>query len=298
MNVPIHDKVVLTQALHPSADHYVDAGRYLGEFGADATGKRRARCPFCLKHAMELAIEGDPSSGFVHRGRTTASLCPIVTQSPQSLTLRITHARNVAWHQQHRAAFIADWQTHFRRMKAQVPSLSINRLTSLIAYADVVSLWSHPNLALSDIPYLLLALGELIADRSDRVSTYWMRFVFDGTVRSVDDLWTPRTVAPRLYRIRYRTDTVGKLPIWRDIVACDVVRYGAPDEGAAPGWLPIDDLKQFEAFAHSGDGLGFGDYPLPDEVMPAGADQQASDRESLENYAVYTMRAYARRRGR
>ncbi|HTJ94460.1 MAG TPA: hypothetical protein VL424_15310, partial [Pararobbsia sp.] len=192
MKASAQDKTLLTQALHPTTDEYVDVGRYLGEFGADAAGKRRARCPFCLRHAMEPVFEGGHAKGFVHRERATASTCPLVTLSAQSLKLRVEHARNVVWHRQHRAAFLAHWQRHYRRMKEQVTSLTVDRLISFIAYADVVDLWSHPALVLDDVPYVLLALGELIAEPGDPAAAYWVRFVVDGTVRNVGDLWKPR----------------------------------------------------------------------------------------------------------
>ena len=314
MKSPAHEKTLLTQVLHPSADDYIDADRYLGEFGADATGKRRARCPLCLRHAMEPVVEGGRALGFSHRERATASACPLVTCSTQPSKLRMDHARNIAWHRQHRSAFLAQWQMHYRRMKEQVGSLTVDRLVSLIAYADVVNLWSHPALVLVDVPYVLLALGELFAEPGDPAAAYWVRFVFDGTVRCVDDLWRARSVAPRLYKISYKTETVGHMPVWRDIVSCDDVPFGATkvtlearqdirphaarESASDEAWVPVAEAARVESFIRSGDGLGLVEDPKPEESAPPWEDRQTQVLESLENYAVYTMRAYARRRGR
>lgn len=329
MTVPINEKILLTEVLHPLANDYVDVDRYLGEFGVDATGKRRARCPFCLKHAMEPVLGDEHGAGatgqddatavghargFVHRDRSAAGACLLVTISLQPTRLRVEHARNPTWHRQHRAAFLAQWQSHYRRMKSHVPSLSVARLISLIAYADVVNLWSHPALALGDIPYVLLALGELIVEPSDAKAAHWVRFVFDGTVQCVDDLWRSRAVAPRLFKIRYRTETLGQLPMWRDIVSCEAVPFGARDVAyIREGDIVIDesiglgcvhesvsreDVARVDTFIRSGDGLGLVDEPAPDDRTRSPADEQAQVRESLEAYAVSAMRAYARKRGR
>ncbi|RKP53421.1 hypothetical protein [Pararobbsia silviterrae] len=299
MNVTNLDKLLLARAFHPSADHDIDAGRYLGEFGEDAAGKRRARCPLCLRHALDVVVDDEGAAvGFVHRERASASRCPLAAQSVQPQALQVAHARDLRCHRQNRAAFVARWRAHYSLMKAQVEALTIARLISLVAYADAVNLWSHPGLRQSDMPYVLLALGELIAEHSDAVSTQWVRFVFNGTVRTVDDLWTTRTATPTLFRVRYRTDTVGSLPSWRDVVACDEVVFGTLDDPPFDGAIHTADAMRFEAFVQSDDGLGTPADVPSDDVSQTLSGSQDSVRQSLENYAVYTMRAYARRRGK
>ena len=232
--------------------------------------------------------------------------------------LRVEHARHTAWHRQHRGAFLAQWQSHYRKMKDQVPSLSVDRLISLVAYADVVDLWSHPALVLEDVPYVLLALGELIVEPGESKAAHWVRFAFDGSVECVDDLWRTRAVAPRLFKIRYQTETVGQLPMWRDIVSCEAVPFGASArepacEPISAGGMLVDagmaldgvgecvsreEAARVETFIRSGDGLGLMDEPTSDDRKQSSADAQSHVRESLEAYAVSSMRAYARRRGR
>ena len=297
MKTTTQEKIMLTEVLHPSADTYLGAVEYVMQFGTDATGKRRARCPFCMRHAVEPQIEDGHANGFVHRERTTSSLCPLVTQSAQPLALRIAHERNATWHRRHRAAFIEQWAAHYRLMRDLVPTLTVDRLIGLVSYADVVSLWSHPALVSEQVAYVLLALGALIAEGGDTAHMNWVRFVFDGTVRSIDDLWTGRAVAPRLFRIRYRTESVSKPPMARDIIACDEVRFEALVADPHAHGVSVHELARFNAFVRGGDGLGLGDE-RKEESSGVFPDPRVAELQSLESYAVSTMRAYARKRGR
>ncbi|WP_407973365.1 hypothetical protein ACJ51O_38290 (plasmid) [Burkholderia pyrrocinia] len=212
----------------------MDAVSYRHELKLQGADGQLARCPFCRRHVMTIEDDADVGLQFVHR-QHSASPCPFTTNSVQPQVLFAQGVRNIEVERRNRDAFIANWRSYFAVMVDQVRSLSIERFVNLISIADVLNLWSFHDLDCDDVPYILLVLAEVIADTTVGHEKMWVRFVFEGRIKTVSDLWAEPETRAKLYRIQYKRQKYTKLPTARDIVICTEVEraIGSQDRCAA-----------------------------------------------------------------
>jgi hypothetical protein len=221
-------KIRLPLALHPSEERYIDAASYRQEVGAGS--RQFARCPFCRREMMAVVDDGEEGLQFFHRQHLSSSPCPLTTNALQPDGLSVECPRDFEVERRNRGLFLAEWQSHLAVMAQQVPSISIERFVRLVSYADVLNLWSYEALEQRDIPFILLVLAEVIADVSAGHGKMWVRFVFEGRIKRLSDLWAQPELNTRLFRIRYKRLNGERMPTARDIVACEEVERPRIDE--------------------------------------------------------------------
>lgn len=222
-------KIHLPHALHHQEERYIDAASYLEELQLRGGEGQMARCPFCRRRMM--IVEDDDALGlqFFHRQYFSSSPCPLTTSTAQPPVLFTQGVPNLPVESRNRAAFVARWQAHFAVMTDQVKTLSIERFVNLIAVADVLHLWSYEELNQNDVPFILLALAEIMTDATVGHEKMWVRFVFEGRIRTVSDLRAEPEMRAKLYRIQYRARKNTRMPNARDVVVCaEVERPGVP----------------------------------------------------------------------
>ncbi|RKE36058.1 hypothetical protein B0G76_2206 [Paraburkholderia sp. BL23I1N1] len=235
-------KIHLPLALHHKAERYVDAASYLDELRLQGAEGHLARCPFCRREMM--IVENDERLGlqFFHRQHFSSSPCPLTTSAVQPPVLFARGMPSIEVESRNRAAFIARWQAHFAVMADLVKSLSIERFVNLISVADVLNLWSYSELEQVDVPFILLVLAEVMTDESVGHEKVWVRFVFEGRIRSVSDLWAGPEMSAKLYRIQYKRQKNTRMPTARDIVVCaEVERSRVPLDSRAVSMSDSDE---------------------------------------------------------
>lgn len=241
-NVVKIPKVSLFEALHPLQERYIDAASYLEEVGRMGVEEQRARCPFCRRPTMIAQDNEDLGVLFFHRQHFSAFPCPLTTTAVQPPPLFARGIPNVAVESFNRAAFVSRWQIHFAVMAAQVRTLSIERFVNLIAVADALHLWSYEELKQNDVPFVLLALADAITDTTVAHQKMWLRFVFEGRIKTVRDLWAESEPPARLYRIQYRPRKNTRMPNASHIVLCvEVERSAVPEESPSASRSSADE---------------------------------------------------------
>lgn len=224
-------KIYLPQALHILEERYVDVASHLKELRTLGRDGQPARCPFCRRAAMIVETDEELGLQFFHRQHFSSSPCLLTSRDVPPAVLFARGIPDAKVENQNRAAFLAQWRSHFAVMADQVRTLSIERFVNLVSAADVLHLWSYSDLNLNDVPYILLVLAELMADTTVAGEKMWVRFVFEGRIKSVSDLWAEPELKAKLYRIQYRPHKNTRMPIARHIAACvEVERTALPSD--------------------------------------------------------------------
>lgn len=205
----------------------MDAASYLDELKLHDADGQMARCPFCRREMMIVEDVEEQGLQFFHRQHFSLSPCPLTTSNIQPPVLFAQGIRNIEVEGRNRDAFIANWRTHFAVMADQVKTLSVERFVNLISVADVLNLWSYGNLDMDDMPFILLVLAEVMTDMTVSHEKMWVRFVFEGRIKTVSDLWAEPEIRPKLYRIQYKRRNNTRMPNARDIVVCAEVDRGS-----------------------------------------------------------------------
>ncbi|MCX4161686.1 MULTISPECIES: hypothetical protein [Paraburkholderia] len=179
-----------------------------------------SRCPLCLGEVVPVL--GIPE--FVrHRSALHDARCVLTTRTYQPDELVVRKAYDVAVGFAHRMRFVRRWEFHYAAVQQLCPSFTMKRFATVLAYADVLNLWSYPNLREEDLASVLLVLTGFmrLADSTGKgapESVGWVRFWFDASVRDVGDLWSARTSAPGLFRIEYREPESTPFPTGADVL--------------------------------------------------------------------------------
>ncbi|AJZ57076.1 hypothetical protein OI25_7735 [Paraburkholderia fungorum] len=212
----------------------MDAASYHAELRLHGAEGQMARCPFCRREMMIVENEGEWGFQFFHRQHFSSSPCPLTTSAVQPPVLFARGLPDIDVESVNREAFIANWRSHFAVMVGQVNSLSVDRFVNLISVADVLHLWSYRDLDPNDIPFVLLVLAEVMTDTTVGHEKMWVRFVFEGRIKTVSDLRAEPEMSAKLYRIQYRPHKNTRMPNARDIVVCaEVERPLAPLDSCA-----------------------------------------------------------------
>ncbi len=162
--------------------------------------------------------------------------------------MSVGHARDPV-EREHRTRFLEHWQRHYRIAKAEAPFLDIERFTRLIAYADVVNLWSYPQLDEHDIPYVLLVMAGFMTVHRKGAETTRERFWFEGNVRRAEDLWkTGRKARARLFKIVYRDPSRTPFPVGADVLRWQLVERVSRVADAGAPRVSRPEIREFELF--------------------------------------------------
>ena len=171
-----------------------------------------ALCPGC-EAAMHTKGEnnyGSVDAIFSHApAGWNAPWCPL----KESAAFRYQHltpvAPDVEAGRRLRANFMRNWRLHWSLIKWLVPYPDIEVFIKWIHTADKLNIWQHRNFPENMVPYVLVTLGEIRpptgkpAMRAD-ARKHTVRFMFDGRVRGIDDLWIRANGAVRLLEARYK----------------------------------------------------------------------------------------------
>lgn len=204
----------------------VEAGAWL-----DETGGPSGRCPLCSG-----AIEPVPDAPhFVrHRNMRRADMCVLTTTRYQPDEMTVRRVLNPAISDGNRRRFIERWSRHFLLARRIWPDMSIQRLTNMLAFADVSNLWSYETLREEDLAAVLLVLAGFMkvcraaadegpAGPGETERAAWVRFWFDAGVRDVGDLWMPRERTAALFRVEYREPESTPFPTGDEALRCERV---------------------------------------------------------------------------
>ncbi|WP_144152898.1 hypothetical protein [Paraburkholderia sp. BCC1885] len=225
----------MNTTLHPLDERCVSVNArlaaYMSDDGASSpAGKAGSRCPVC-DGALEQAGEDGEPHRLVHRFREDATRCPLTTPSYQPDGIGVHQQRDVRLLAAHRDIFLRHWSLHFQVMRRAVPALTIQRFVHLIEYADVLNLWSYPELDERDVPYVLLVMAGFIrqvpqpaGDEDDAEGEVtWVRFWFDSSVSDEGDLWLQGRARPQLFRLIYRDPELTPFPTGAEVLQWETV---------------------------------------------------------------------------
>jgi len=216
------------EALHPHSRGRLTVTEYVREFGRLPTNHKGpdtrppARCPFC---EQPLSVVGDKSANtdghFSHKPR--GGFCPSKKPAGKPYLELTPRAPDPAAGQALRAAFKATWQLHYCKLESLVPALHWKEFIKLLELADQWRIWEYAGLGLGHVPYVFIVLADFPpaggqVDKSGNPKRrYWLRFIYDSTLRHIEDLWI-RPGAPRpLYRVTYDAPATGRPPGLKDL---------------------------------------------------------------------------------
>lgn len=207
-------------ALDPHTGQMTTVSSYAERYGSklnaygDPNVRPPARCPGC-KHTMHTV--GENSAGmadavFAHDRGTNGfepPWCPL-KQSASWLYERLTPTRPDAFAGKAlRASFMSNWQLHWSLIREYVLHPDIHAFVKAVQFADSKRIWEHRGLREELLPYIFMTLiefappqGKLAGTRTETV-----RFRFDGTVRSIEDLWFRTTGAFELIELVFEAPT-------------------------------------------------------------------------------------------
>jgi hypothetical protein len=185
---------------------------------------------------------------FRHERDADVERCPLTTSDYQLAGMLVDHPRDEIEHEQ-RARFIEHWQRHYRAAKAAAPMLTMERFTHLIAYADVVNLWSCPQLDDRDLPYVLLVMAGFMTMHRKGGETTRERLWFEGSIRRAEDLWKPgRPTRARLFRIVYRDPVRTPFPVGTDILYWELMTQVSRMADTRASRVSGPEIQAFEWF--------------------------------------------------
>lgn len=219
-------------------------------------GRFPSHCPLCLG---PLALVAEMPGYARHAHARQAVQCVLTTDQyqPRDLTARVQRNARVA--ASNRQSFVQDWERHYALIKHLCPTLSVTRMTTALAYADVLGVWSYPGLREETIAALLLALAGFM-----RLSQYidppeipgrsvrWLRYWFDASVRDIGDLCAPRLDPPGFFRVEYAEPEATPFPTGSQVVRWtllhDIASMWAGLESEAAAAVTPGERNAFERF--------------------------------------------------
>lgn len=187
-------------AVHPEMDIEISVADYFAQFGGKhearwgKDGRPRARCPACLKDMQVIGEDRPVHDRLFKHMPDKENRCPLKNLANARYELLPDAVPDKSRGIQMRADFFLGWEWHFGYMqKLTDMALDIQDFISRIELADQNSLWSRRNLQLWEIPYILLVWREFqpvwSASRLTWLREDWLRFWFDGSIRTIEDLW-------------------------------------------------------------------------------------------------------------
>jgi hypothetical protein len=206
----------MKQGRHVQTRQLMTLQQYIQKFGSklDQHGLRRNRptlvCPAC---AITLHTVGENNAGttdafFAHDRIENGKIepfCPLKESGSKKYDgLTPTHP-NVQSGILLRENFMNNWRKHWALIKNYVEYPDIYPFINAIKHLDNSRTWQHAGLREELVSYIILSLLEFappvgkVADA--RKVTY--RFWFDGTVRTIEDLWIRTTGEFTLIRASY-----------------------------------------------------------------------------------------------
>lgn len=236
-------------------------------------GAALARCPLCRGALSQ--VPGMPE--YVrHKSARRAAQCVLSTARYQPDELAVNGSRNAVISAMNRRRFLEGWERHYLAMRVTWPPLSIARFTTVLSCADVLDLWSYPELREADVPAVLLVLAGFlrvpeedafvqprvtdltdvtqVADVTERVGSEarWVRFWFGANVHDAADLWKPQDTPPALFRVDYRDAKSTPFPTGAHVLACTRVGDASDPWHRQPDAAPMLSVSADErrAVAH------------------------------------------------
>lgn len=189
--------------------------------------QRRAlvTCPGC-EEPVHTVGEGSTSRAntWAHDPNPSGPWCPIKDASGTKYALLTPRKPDVAQGKALRSAFLANWKIHWGHIQEMAHVADVHTLVGFIHEADSTKFWEHAGLQEWHIPYVFLASCEF-PPRANRGE--WLRFMFDGKVRTFEDLWIRTTGVWRFLRMRYRRPRSGS-PGPSNYIDCELL---SPDPG-------------------------------------------------------------------
>jgi hypothetical protein len=211
-------------ALHPLEPRRISPREYIAEFGSKfdrIDDNERARCPAC-KH--RLSTPGEDRAGLI----TTFRHLPnkdhwCIFKNASDFRYRLLPNSNLdpIRGAQLRESFLQNWQKHFILMDWYAAYFDIVDFVERIQLADKEQLWSRPKLQEWEVPHILLvwqAVPPAYKKTGEVLRAEWLRFWFDGRIRTIDDLWIRTEGDFLLTRACYNTDRNAKRPDADDLV--------------------------------------------------------------------------------
>lgn len=203
----------MERAIYSKTSKLITVAEYIQLEGLrlDSLGQPQHRAPVtCPGCAEPVHTVGERSTSrantWAHDPNPSGPWCPIKDASGTKYELLTPRKPDAAQGKRIRSTFLANWKTHWGHIQEMAPMADVYALVGFIQDADSTKFWGHVDLQEWHIPYVFLATCEF-PPRVNR--TEWLRFMFDGKVRTVEDLWIRTTGMWRFLRMRYRQPRSG-----------------------------------------------------------------------------------------
>jgi hypothetical protein len=145
------------------------------------------------------------------------------------------------------------WRQHWGHIQELMDVPDIHGFIGFIRWADKKQLWRHKGLCEWFIPYIYLSVCELPPPTSPKALEkrgVWLRFWFDGRVRTVEDLWIRTTGDFRMMKASYSAPARGGSPTAKSLIRIDPIKPDAEflARRSPPSPNPYQVQKMHEAF--------------------------------------------------
>jgi hypothetical protein len=211
----------MKQARDPHSGDLIDVPEYVSRYGTKLSGRGSprqrppCRCPGC---AYTMHTVGENAAGlrdgiFAHdrqNGTTELALfCPLKLSASWKYAGLTPTRPDQAAGQRLRANFMLNWRHHWALIKNYVLFPDIKAFIQAIRYLDTKQTWQHAGLTENLVPFILLTLHEFPPPigKVANARKVTIRFWFDSTVRTTQDLWIRTTGQFRLIRAEYLPGT-------------------------------------------------------------------------------------------
>jgi hypothetical protein len=207
----------MKQARDPQQGDLIDVPEYVRRYGPklSVSGLPRQRpaclCPGCsyMMHTVSENAAGLRDGIFAHdrekNANVSALFCPLKLSASWKYAGLTPKSPDLAAGQRLRASFMANWRHHWAMIKQYVLYPDIKAFIQAIRYLDTKHTWQHAGLTENLLPFILLTLHEYPppVGKVANARSATVRFWFDSTVRSTEDLWIRTTGEFRLIRAEY-----------------------------------------------------------------------------------------------
>ena len=199
---------------------------------------------------LRAEVTGERIAHFFHL--SGAKTCPASQAAKKQYSILTPTSPNVAGGIALRAAFKANWGVHWSEFNRITDHGSVDEFVEMLERAGSKRLWEYKGIRAEHLPYLLVALGDFPRGNSihnggvPQRSNY-LRFWFDGAVRTLEGRWNALATPPDLFVAEF----LDPGPVFRPTAAAVVSLTTVPMNSSfmartrSPGPLVVTKMTAF-----------------------------------------------------
>jgi len=198
---------------------------------------RQRALPNCLACGVSLHTIGEDVGTVVPtwgHDPSKGTYCPIKTSGGGRYELLPPTEVDAAAGQRVRAAFFQTWKQSWGFIREVAPYADIYAFVRFLQRMDTLRLWEQRRLEAWHVPYMFLSTCDFPPSVSRAT---WLRFRFDGRVRTLRDLWIEAAPGFDFLCLEYRAPARKPEPGPNEFIAAHPVYVGdrwLHDAGFAP----------------------------------------------------------------